>query len=330
MSSGSKIYLYFPSAKELSGDSIIASNTKSLTVPSHECTINRTFTSVSGKTVNHKFTDSHWNMMGVPLFQNQTISLATQFSPTDGDSNDSTAAIAPGKGYFFEWDSLNNALNVRSSMNYQFKSMHGYMVQFCGTVEFTGSSIQPASIAARRAQLNKNYTIELQLLQNARQVSRTYVELREEACDTFALNEDMYMLYTSRPADLFTYAGNYDVSANVLSENNHIVPVGIEVHKAGTFTFTMPSNFSGTATLIDTHTQTRTNLAISNYEVTLPKGVCDGRFFLELDINKVTTDVKEVTGDGLQVTGVRKYIYDNQLYIMKNGIIYDARGNRVK
>ena len=72
------------------------------------------------------------------------------------------------------------------------------------------------------------------------------------------------MMRSSKTADLYTYAGSYDVAANVLSVNNHLVPVGVNVKSAGTYTFSMPSHFDGTVTLIDTYTQMRTNLAIED------------------------------------------------------------------
>ena len=314
--------------KELSADSVIKSGTKTIRVPEHKHTSGRTF-EVESRTLCHDFTDSDWNMMGVPLFQNQT-GLAAYFDATE----DPTDWPGDGKGYFYEWDSLSNNFEIHTAVDYTFKSMHGYMVQYSGEVSFTGASIQPASsVVARRApKSGENYLLELQLLKDSKRVSRTYVELREEACDTFALDEDVYMVYTSHPADLYTYAGNYDVSANVLSMDNHSIPVGIEVHQVGEYTFTMPSSFNGAATLIDTQTGARTNLALGDYTVSLPKGVCDGRFFIELDLNKMPTAIDGVTdGSGsLRDGNAHKFIENGIMYILRDGILYDARGNKVK
>lgn len=322
---GGSVYLYFPSTEKLPANKVIKSGSASVTLDVHEHTSGRTF-EVNSKTLNHNFTDSHWNMMGVPLFENKT-DMSAYFDYTA----DPSAMPAGGKGYFYEWDSIHNELSICNASTYTFKSMHGYMVQYAGTVTFTGSSIQPASIAARRALRNEeNYMLELQLLQNNQRVSRTYIELRDEACDTFALNEDVYMIYSSLPADLFTYAGNYDVSANVLSVQNHTIPVGIEVHKTGNYTFTMPSNFSGGATLVDTQTGERTNLALSNYTVSLPKGVCDGRFYIELDLNKMPTAIDGVEGGSLKDGKAHKFIENGVMYILQDGKIYDARGARIQ
>jgi hypothetical protein len=211
-------------------------------------------------------------------------------------------------------------------------AMHSYMVQYTGNITFTGAKwTPPSSVAARHMPSDKkNYRVELRMANEDNKVSRTYVELRENACDTFALNEDMYMMRSSSKADLYTFAGAYDVAANVLSMNNHIVPVGMDVKRAGTYRFTMPSEFSGTVTLIDTETGARTNLALSDYEVALPKGTSNTRFLLEIDINKMPTAIDGVDGGSLKDGKAHKFIQNGQMYILQNGIIYDAQGKRVK
>ena len=326
-------YLYFPSVAPVAA---LKDNEMEITVPSHECKIDRFFDQdraeyydTETKTWkkgarNHKYVDSHWNLMGTPLFENATATGVAGCTVKVGDA-DSTLT------YIYEWVPSTNSLSARQVLNtsFTFKPMYAYMVQYSGKVTFTGASITP-SIAARRISEDKQYTIDLLLTQENKFAGRTYVELRENAVDSFMLNEDMYMMKGSKIGDIYTHADGYELAANVLSVNSHIVPVSVDAKLAGTYTISMPSNFDGTVTLVDTYANTRTNLALENYEVNLEKGTIQNRFYLEIDINKVTTDVKEVMGDGLQVTGVRKYIYDNQLYIMKNGIIYDARGNRVK
>ena len=203
------------------------------------------------------------------------------------------------------------------------------MVQYAGRITFHGAAITPASIAARRLVQNEpNYRVELQLVSEDNNTSRTYVELRENACDTFALNEDMYMMRSSRTVDLYSFAGSYDVAANVLSLANHTVPIGLDVKRAGTYRFKMPSSFNGTVILVDKTTGERTNLALSDYEVYLESGMNHTRFELILSVSMITTAIESV---GEQTGGqVRKYLQNGQLFILKEGVVYDARGNKVK
>jgi hypothetical protein len=210
--------------------------------------------------------------------------------------------------------------------------MHSYLIQYAGEVTFRGSHIAnhvPSSVAARRAAEEvKNYTVELQLDRDSAFASRTYVELQENAEDGFLLNEDMYMGSSSPIANLYTYAGAYDVAANVLSVNSHIVPVGVQVKKAGTYTFSMTTPFDGTVTLIDYHNGSRTNLGWSDYTVTLEKGTINDRFALEINIQNVNTDVEGNTGHFKGKDAV-KFLHNGILYIKKGDAIYDARGSRV-
>ena len=327
-SAGSKVYLYFPSVGDVGS---IASKSVKITIPEHKCEIDRTFTSeqAGNRELNHKNTDSNWNMMGVPIFDNHS---------DNGTTGQPGAVFAEsgnpwdiGMNYFYEWNPSDNQYAIHTAKNYQFKSMHGYMVQYHGDVTFK-TAATPATVAARRAQDMKEYQLELQVLDSDAEVlNRTYVELRENACDTFVLNEDVYMTYNNYAVNVYTLAGNYDVAANVLSVGNHIIPVYVEVNKAGTYTFSMPSNFSGKVTLIDNFTGEHTDLSISDYEVELPKSVIEDRFMLEINIEKVTTAIDGINGEGTLKDGkAHKFLQNGIMYILQNGILYDAQGKRVQ
>ena len=322
LKSGGSVYLYFPSASKTSGT--ISDGDKVVTIPSHACSIDRTFTPAgAGGPISHQYTDSHWNVIGTPLFENKTAASIVDGPTESGETMQ----------YYYAWNSADNTLAAQAAFDdgVTFKSMHSYMVQYTGDVTFSGAKLTPpASVAARHIPGEKqNYRIKLRMETENGNRSETFVELRENACDTFALNEDMYMMRSSTTVDLYTYAGNYDVAANVLSMNNHIVPIGMDVKRAGTYRFTMPSDFSGTVTLIDTEADVRTNLAYGDYEVNLPKGTLNNRFLLEINIQQMPTAI-DGAGGSLKDGKAHKFIENGQMYILQNGIIYDARGNRVK
>ena len=325
-SAGSSVYLYFPSASSV-GD--IQSSSETINIPEHLCHYDRTFITGGSREVNHINTDSHWNMMGVPIFDTHSDSgtdgqpgavFAT--SGTDGDGN---------FNYFYEWSSATNQFSIHTARNYSFKSMHGYMVQYYGNVTFK-TAAAPASIAARKAPQKEQYQIELQVLNsNAEPLNSTFVELRENANDAFELNEDVYMSYNNYAVNIYTLTGNYDVAANVLSINDHTIPVGVKVTKAGTYRFSMPGNFSGEVTLLDTFTGESTNLALDDYEVELPKGTTEDRFFLKTNIKKVATAIDGISEDGSLKDGkAHKFIQNGVMYILQNGVLYDAQGKRVQ
>ena len=324
-SAGSSVYLYFPSAGDVGA---ISSSTKTITVTGLPCTIDREFT-VEGRTLNHKYTDSNWNLIGVPIFQNSTGVTSSATITYPENTSNQTGSYGPFY-YFYDYDVANNSYSIASATGYNFKTMYGYMLQYAGTVTFTGST--PSSVAARRIADTKKYEIELQVLNSENEMlNRTFVNLKENACDTFALNEDVYMSPNSAAVNIYTFAGNYDVAANVLSVDNHVIPVGVEVNKAGTYTFSMPSNFSGKVTLIDNFTGEHTDLSISDYEVELPKSVIEDRFMLEINIEKVTTAIDGINGEGTLKDGkAHKFLQNGIMYILRNGILYDAQGKRVQ
>lgn len=337
--SGSSVYLYFPSASHKDDWTINATGDVVIAIPEHKCNIDRYFTQdvQNGEPYprNHKNTDSHWNMVGTPLFQN-----ATAAKIADGPKVE-VSDEHPEKGtrlqYVYDWVNtadIPNGTAARKAWgtDFEFKAMHSYLIQYAGQVTFQGSHIAnhvPAAIAARRvAEEVKNYTVELQLDRDSAFASRTYVELQENAEDGFLLNEDMYMGSSSPIANLYTYAGAYDVAANVLSVNSHIVPVGVQVKQAGTYTFSMTTPFDGTVTLIDYHTGARTNLGWIDYTITLEKGTINNRFALEINIQHVSTDVEGNTGNFKCKENV-KFLHNGILYIKSGDAIYDARGSKV-
>ena len=326
---GSSVYLYFPSA---SVDSkTISRGDVTIHLDSLNCKKDQTFEHPeTHQILNHKFTDSNWRMLGVPLLSDTTGNFSSLFK----SSVDYTAENP--FGYLYTWSTVDNSYSITSTSDFTFKAMHSYMVQFAGDVTFKGSYVHKAPsriVAAKRTEDERHYTVKLQMANaNIDDVtSQTYVELRENACDTFALNEDVYMVRSSNIADLYTFAGAYDVAANVLSVGNHVVPVGMDVKQAGMYTFSMPSDFSGTVTLVDTQAGTRTNLSLNSYEIYLNRGAINDRFYLDIDIQEVITSVENVEGsNAINDGGAHKFLQNGQMYILKNGVIYDAKGNRVK
>lgn len=323
---GTSVYLYFPSTTSVGS---IGGSSQTISVPAHPCTIDRSFVdSETKKTLNHQITDSHWNLMGVPTFDN-TLSSVDGYP---GAIFLDTETEGQNFKYYYGWNSSNNQFSIANAADTTFKAMHCYMVQYTGDVTFTGTAPTPAAIAARRAPAQKKYEMELQVLNGEDVINRTYVELRDDASDDFELSEDVYMSPNNKVIDVYTFAGDYDVAANVLSVKDQVVPVGVTVRQAGTYAFSMSGKFDGTVTLVDTQNGTETNLALNNYEVYLEKGTNINRFYLKINIKNSPTAIDGVEdGSGSLKDGkVHKFIMNDQMYIIKDGVIYDARGAKVK
>lgn len=313
-SAHSSVYMYFPAMKEIAK---IDNTNQTTTVASHECTIDRAWKDKADK--NHMQTDSHWNTVGSPLFHNSWI-----------ESRSGTDSLLTA--YYYSDYSYNPPQWKLQAIKDapMFKAMSAILVQWRGTITWTTTEKNIFAAPRKTAEDEKNYLIKLEMSQNGELSDWTYLDLEEGANADFMLNEDVCKVNNRNVPNLYSFAGAYDVAFNALPIENQTIPVGMIIRKNGTYTFSMPYNFSGTVTLIDTYAQTRTNLAIEDYEVELSKGTIDDRFLLEININKVPTAIDNVKDGSSDNHKVYKYIENGNLYIVEDGRTFDARGNRVK
>ena len=298
--------LYFPSKEKISTiDSELTSTT--VEVPAHECTIDREF-EVGGNKYNHKFTDSHWNVIGVPSYA------------------DAKEVVSPdGLKFLYEWNPQNNKLTVSNATTHTFKAMHSYMVQFAGTIDWEHKKIAPAALAAK-APAKELTLLQLTLTEGDKQLDQTYVELTDEATAAFDMNMDLTKFFNTGHANIYSCIQTVPVAANMLPVQSVQVPLGIQVVKEGSYTIALPASVDAAlVTLIDNQTQTHTCLNTSDYTVTLPAGTYENRFFLAVEPQRVVTSNPANKQDTAPTV---KFIKDGQLYILHQGVIYDAQGRR--
>ena len=307
-------YLYFPS-KDKVKDITSVLPSASMDVPEHECTI----TSPADRTVK----DSHWNVIGIPGFTNAW-----------GKATDNVSTSGGSLKYFYTWTPSTNSLSTASIRKYNFKFMHSYMVQYAGNIDWSAS--EPAALAARHSVRSKPTEIEfcLNLLQNDVEADHTFVTLmdNDKVTNTFDMNFDLVKMFNAKKANIYTLAGSdLQVAANCLPmlEQTTVVPVGVQIATAGDYTFAMPDGTSGVGvTLIDNETGIRTSLSALSYTVTLAAGTYDNRFVLE--ISPVMDAPTDMEGANSSNDNIRKVLIDGLMYIVKDGVMYDARGARVK
>lgn len=326
--SATERYLYFPSGTDIS---VVGYTESSVTLTSLPCT-KGTFSDPTQAAAgySHNITDSHWHVFGIPTFYNATGTTGTG-TYHNGDTDEGTT-IKDHVFYFYEYNNNGTTCNTytaTSSSDYVFQPMHAYMIQMTGELNFTINSV-PASMAARRINNAQNYDITVELTQNETVTDRAFISIRDSASADFAFNEDMMKIHNSGKTNIYSFAGPYDVAANVLPKENRSIKLGIEASESGMYTIHVPGNFSGIATLFDNVENKRTNLALEDYEIFLEKGKYEDRFFIEIDLNKMPTAIDGVSGGSLKDGKAHKFIQNGQMYILQNGIIYDAQGKRVK
>ncbi len=196
-SSGSSVYMYFPAKDTIAA---ITNDNKEINVKPLTCTIDRAWANNAGK--NHTNTDSHWHMIGSPLFHDSQIKTNTE----DASGN------YPLSSYYYLDYSDNKWKSVGiTKESTDFKAMSSVMVQWYGNVTWQVKP-DPTPAPRRVSEALKNYQVKLDLSYNGNTPDWTYVQLREDADDDFVLREDMYKMYNSGIPQIYTFAGAYDVA----------------------------------------------------------------------------------------------------------------------
>ncbi len=269
-----QIELYFPSYGTMPD---ITSANVAQTLPEHTCTINMHETNPdlpdtgnSRTSYNRTIFDSHWNVMSVPTYVNtSSVAFANK-----------TWTSKVGPKFLYTWNADDNTITATSASGYTYHAMHSYMVQYAGNVTWSASSGSPSSIVARSTYAGKPKEVEfrLELQHDDKMIDRTYVVLSEDedVSAGFKFGEDMTKEFNANKSSVYTFITNEaTVGGNTLpmSDQTTIVPIGVDVITAGDYTFSMPDGTNGIGvTLIDGLTGEQTNLALTDYTVTLEKG----------------------------------------------------------
>ena len=236
--------------------------------------------------------------------------------------------------FYYEFKFSNNGYDVKSAAT-DFKSMYGYMVQYAGTIKWSAQSSIPEQIAARRnseSELPEKVVLGLELVQGEEKADQTFVQLQQEgATSDFDMNIDLTKIINSG-ANIYTLTNDrIQAAGNALPMEESVVPVGVQIAAEGEYTFRMPDGTEGMVVeLVDYETNTRTNLLLSDYIITLPKGTSENRFALHIQPEKqVETGVDNI-GEGVNNgEAVNKYLIDGKLIIRTAEGVFDAQGHRL-
>ena len=277
--------------------------------PEYKCTINR-----PTDDGDRRIKDSNWNIIGVPSFAN-----VHDFTTQVGDLN-----------FYYQWNPADDTYSPQLATTFQ--TMHAYMVQFAGTIDWRAkTAVSPAAISARRNATSKDqYTLRLVLQQEGEVQDQTFIRLLAEgATNEFDMNVDLSKII-NRGANIYSLIGKEEAAANVLPIEESIIPIGLDIEKTGIYTFAMPDGTDGiTAILIDYETQTEHNLLTTEYTVDLNEGINNKRFAIRVVPNQVATNIESLFDSNCN-QNVQKYIINGQLFIKNNGHIYDIQGREVK
>ena len=281
--------------------------------------------------------DSYWRCIGVPSFADYDGSLTTDGNNTINWKADYTWKADNGAfPFLYEWNVTNNDLVVRSTNSYKFRATYAYLIQNGNEIHWEAvNTNKPASIIARDQTENmSNYEWKIALLRNDAPADHTFIRMtdNESVTAAFDFHQDLSKEF-NYGANIYTLVGYERLAANSLpmSDSTTIIPLGVSAQEAGDYTIAMPEGVENIGiTLVDNETGIHTNLSAGQeYTLTLNKGICENRLFIEVSpIQHSTTDLKYTTEDTREQTS-RKMLIDGILYLIRDGVIYDAQGHKL-
>ena len=302
-----KLSLYFPSNGIVNPKSIVGGQ-------------NATIDLAEYYNANTAWNHHNWHIIGVPSFANPGTIDEQQDAP-----------------FVYEYWHPGDAYAAVSINDVKFQSMHAYMVQYAGEITWTnkivntGGSVDPKSLAAKKdADADKKVMLRLELQQAGSTLDKTYVQLRnDKGTKGFDMSLDLTKIINAG-ANIYSIVDNHEMAGNAIPKDETVLPLGVVITAAGSYTFAMPNGTEGMIVeLIDYEQGTSTNLLMSDYTITLNKGTFNQRFALRLKPDKVATSVEDITGDSND-DNVRKLLIDGVLYLQKDGTTYDAQGKHVQ
>ena len=309
--------------------------------------------------------DSNWRIIGSPSFNSTKIS-APEFITTSADANkdgyvsfaeyqafvekyieDHDGATPFSLKYFYDWEVVYEGLGryetkftIANAATTEFKGTHAHLVQYAGDitwVAYDGSNplVGITNKAPKRQQeeATEEQTLRLVLKQGTHDADIAYISrMAFGATMGYDLNMDLSKMINANSANIYTMGELYKMAGNCIPDTVTILPVGVQLAADGDYTFAMPEGTYGTGVvLLDKVTDKRTNLALTDYTVNLPAGTYEERFVLELSpVAQVPTDIESISAEGLAKDGAHKVMVDGVLYIVKDGKVFDAQGNRVQ
>ena len=288
-------------------------------------------------TPNHK----GWNLVGNPY-------MASISGSTAGVADDSKIVV----GYLnenagtYEWvedtyryvtipDNDGKGYTQTKWSDATLPPFKNFFIQVGTTGDLSFALGSRADAPARNVQAQKREVEFEVLLAGDERQDHTGLLIGERYTPEYEINADLEKM--ENKLSVYTLTGGYKLAYNALSEEDakQPIPVGYIADAAGTYTF-MLDEIGSLETidhvwLTDYDLNRVTDLMDFPYAFTTIKGRNETRFALSIEL---TERVDVVTDSGGSVidegnTPPMKFIYDDKLYILNHGILYDATGKRV-
>ena len=194
-----------------------------------------------------------------------------------------------------------------------------------------------ASHAPRRAQSDENAggSIEVRIGRTENSYTdRLYISMDSHKEDTYVIGEDLAKAGVSgKVAQMWVERYDARLCANTVFAPNGtaVYPLGISVPQTGEYTIYLPNGENESDYVFLTlNGRVIWNLSYAPYVADLAAGTTNvyGLKRVRNNAPAVTTDTEDLNINEHET--VRKYLIDNKVYIMRNGVMYSVTGQKVQ
>lgn len=299
--------------------------------------------------------DAGWNMLGNPFLADigGTESYETAVKGTILSYHNVKTMDASGN-WTGGWHWEENETNVRyvripNDLGTEYeqvrfkdatlRAFHHFFIQAgaTGTFNFdlaTRAQSMPQRIKQGKLLLPEEMDVDFRLSKDEAS-TKFGLTLCDDFSSDYVMNEDIAEDLSGEAMKAYTLILDQRVTYNGLpfTAAQQIIPVGFRAPNAGEYTFSYKEDENSENIehiyLTDMRLGVVTDLKDNTYKFASEIGVVDNRFVLQIVFSSnVTTDVEETFE---QENGrPLKFIYQGKIYILRNGILYDITGKRVR
>ena len=162
--------------------------------------------------------------------------------------------------------------------------------------------------------------------------------IAEQYSPAYEINADLEKMIGSM--SVYTIYGGYNLAYNALSPDDakQFIPIGYVAPSAGEYTFSLDDdsdvNEIDHIYLTDYQESVTVDLMEQDYTFMTTSGKNESRFAINATLKEETdtpTDIDIINGGGdLNADAPQKFIYHDKMYILRNGVLYDATGKKVR
>lgn len=237
----------------------------------------------------------------------------------------------------YTWDEY---YDVRAD-NYKLDAFYPFFVQVNvgtqetpGTLTFGGTRDLKMPSLIRKAVRQREIVVDFMLRDSNGKTDVAGLNISNDYSELFDADDKEKTIKNNDYMKIYTLVGDIRTAFNSLPEEaaELPIPVGVIIPEAGDYTFATTQDVSELEHLwlIDYAMSRQTDLLEDDYTFSGTVGEYKERFAINAVIKKpeITTGVDGIT-NGSDNKPI-KFIYQNKMYILSNGVIYDATGKKVR